>query len=290
MRILVTGAAGMLGRDLCDVIVDSGMEPIATDLAGSIVSLDITNQAACSAALKEFRPDCVVHCAAYTNVEAAEDDPEAAYLVNETGSRVLASACARSSTPICAISTDYVFDGSSDRPYRPYDATSPLSVYGASKLAGERAVSQSGAPFWLVRTAWLYGAAGRCFPRTIFNAARSRPELSVVADQFGAPTSTLDLSAALVEMVCGKPFGTYHLANRGQASWYDVACRVLTAAGEDPLRVRPVPSSSYPTRARRPHRSVLDQSAWLQVGGTPLPEWSQSIDRFVAGLTSEAPA
>lgn len=290
MRILVTGANGMLGRDLCDAIIDAGMEPIATDIRGAIVTLDITSLSACRATLKEFRPDRVIHCAAYTDVEGAEANADDAYRINETGSRALATACAGSDVPVCAISTDYVFDGASPVPYRPHSAPNPLNVYGASKLAGERAIAESGADFWLVRTAWLYGSHGRSFPRTIFNAMRIRPELTVVADQFGSPTSTADLAIALVGMVSGKPFGTYHLVNSGGTSWYHLARRVLLAAGEDPLRVRPVTSASYPSRARRPRRSVLDISAWLEVGGSPMPAWEVAIDRFVAQLSSEAQA
>lgn len=286
MRVLVTGANGMLGTDLCARLRAEGMEPIATDIAGAPVALDVTDRAACARALAETRPDATVHCAAYTDVDGAERSPDLAYRLNAYGSWVLASACAEHDVPLCAISTDFVFDGLKRAPYTEFDMPCPLGVYGASKLGGENRIRETWRKHWIVRTAWLYGVHGRSFPASILRAAASRPELRVVADQRGSPTCTADLSAAIVRLLASPLYGTYHVVNDGDASWYELACHLLDCAGLAHVKVTPIRAAEWPSPARRPAYSVLRPFA-LEMSGMPVPRhWREAVRDYIEEYTS----
>ncbi len=283
MRVLVTGANGMLGKDVVSALAETGNEPIATSRAPSEYTVDVTNVASIQDAVSRFEPEVVIHCAAYTKVDQAETDADEAFRVNEQGAANVASVCAERGIPICAVSTDFVFDGAKSIPYRESDPVNPLGAYGASKLGGEHSVRTSGAKHWIVRTAWLYGVGGKCFPDTILKAIEADPKrtLRVVADQVGSPTYTADLAAALVEMVSGMTFGTYHLVNSGQATWHELACAALAEAGFDPGQVQPIATRDWPTPAARPAYSVLGTASWESQGKSPLRPWRTALASYV---------
>lgn len=280
MVLLVTGHMGMLGRDVVERASAQGRQVVGLDAADPAEPIDIADLAAMRAAVQRHRPDAVIHCAAYTRVDDAEKEYDLAYRVNAVGSWVVATACAEAGVPVCGISTDYVFDGESARPYGEWDATNPLSAYGATKLAGENAIRQANPRHWVVRTAWLYGLRGRCFPAVMLNAAAQGKPLRVVADQFGCPTFTQDLTETLLRIVDEAPYGTYHATNAGATSWYQFAGRVLAEAGL-PARVHPIATAQWPTPARRPHRSVLEPCALRAAGLPTLRPWEEAIRDYV---------
>jgi dTDP-4-dehydrorhamnose reductase len=284
MRVLVTGAKGMLGTDLCQVLEAAGHEPQPTDVRGEGLSatLDITSIDQARGALSQLAPDVVIHCAAYTNVDQAEREPDAAYRVNALGSWVMAAACHAAGIPLAAISTDFVFDGEKGEPYTEFDAPNPLGVYGASKLAGESCIRQVAPRHWIVRTAWLYGAHGKCFPDTMIRAAETRPELRVIQNQRGTPTYTRDLASALVRIIESPLYGTYHVANAGTTTWYDFARKALELAGHTKTRVVPITAAEWPSPTRRPASSALRPYA-LELQGAPLPRpWEEALADYVA--------
>jgi dTDP-4-dehydrorhamnose reductase len=262
MKLLVLGAGGQVGRELCRLAWPEGYQIAAFDHAG----LDIARRDQVFAAVVQERPDIVVNAAAYTAVDRAESEPDAAWAANCSGPANLAAACHDAAIPLVHISTDYVFDGSKAGPYRADDPVSPLGVYGASKEAGERAVRAALAQHVIVRTAWVYSAHGHNFVRTMLRLAAERPVLRVVADQIGSPTSAADLAAALAAIIArladGEArWGTYHFAGAGAVSWYGFAAAIFELAapwrGAPPL-VEAIATADYPTLARRPANSVLD--------------------------------
>ncbi len=286
MRVLVTGANGMLGRDLCSHPMAAGVEVIRTDIAGDAIRMDITDLDNVRAVMRETEPEVVIHCAAYTQVDQAETDRDTAFRINALGTEVVAQETARRGAAMCCLSTDFVFDGSANRPYHEYDATNPLSVYAASKLAGEQAAARHCPRHWIVRTAWLYGIHGRCFPATILRAARAGKPVRVVADRCGSPTFTRDLAGALWSLVAQPSYGTYHVVNAGQATWYDLACAVLQEAGMLDTDIVPIPASDWPSPARRPRFSVLTSLRPELPCGTPMRHWRAALADYVAALKS----
>ncbi len=281
MRVLVTGGMGMLGTDVCAAADDAGMHAVAADLRSETEPLDITDPGSVAACLDRVRPDVVVHCAAMTNVDGCEREPDAAYRLNAWGAWCVAEGCARRQTPLCAIGTDFVFDGEKGAPYTEYDAANPLGEYGASKLAGEQHVRELCRRHWIVRTAWLFGAHGKCFPDTMLRAAERGGPLRVVADQVGSPTYTVDLASAIVRLLSRPYYGTYHITNAGQASWYELAREVLRVAGRDDTLVTPIASADWPTPTRRPAYSVLRNLALEMQGEALLPDWREAVARYV---------
>jgi len=287
MQVLVTGANGMLGTDLCAALRAAGFEPLPTARTKAetrqIVSrLDVTDADGVRETLARLRPDVVIHCAAYTNVEEAELDPDPAFRVNAQGSWNVASACAAQDIPLCALSTDYVFDGTKSAPYTEFDPPNPINQYGASKWAGENCVRQLCRKHWIVRTAWLFGLHGKCFPDSILRAAETLPELRVVADQRGSPTYTADLADALVRLIRSPLYGTYHIANAGAATWYDFARKTLELAGKTGVRVAPIRSADRLSVVRRPANSVLRPYA-LELQNAPrLRSWEDALADYVA--------
>ncbi|QNN53966.1 dTDP-4-dehydrorhamnose reductase [Nocardioides mesophilus] len=269
MRWLVTGSAGMLGYDVVELLRAAGEEVTAAPRA----ELDITDPAAVDAAVPGH--DVVVNCAAWTAVDDAETAEDAALRINGEGPRVLAEAVARHGGRLVQVSTDYVFDGAATTPY-PEDApAAPASAYGRTKAAGEQAV-RAALPdrHLVVRTAWLYGAHGGCFPRTIARVARERSSVDVVEDQVGQPTWTRDVADLVLRLVrADAPAGTYHATSEGQGSWFDFARAVVAAAGLDPEIVHPTTSAAFVRPAPRPAYSVLGHDALRRAGVEPIGDW-----------------
>lgn len=282
MRVLVTGGAGMLGTDMCEALRAAGAEAIACDVRGDAERMDITDRASVERTVDRLQPDAVVHCAAMTRVDDCERDPDAAYRVNAWGAWCLAAACGERDVPLCAISTDFVFDGTRRIPYSEYDAPNPLGHYGASKLAGELHVRALCRRHWVVRTAWLFGVHGPCFPETMLRLAERGGPLRVVADQVGSPTYTMDLATAIVPLIERPLYGVYHMTNSGQASWYELAVETLRAAGHAGVEVVPIRTADWSSPTTRPAFSVLRNQA-LEMQGLPLlPDWRDAVRRYVA--------
>lgn len=271
MRVLVTGANGMLGRDLQEAL--GGHEVTALGRA----DLDVTDPEAVDAAVSEH--DAVVNCAAYTKVDDAEAHEAEAYAVNATGPANLAAACARRGARLVTISTDYVFDGTATSPYEEDRPRDPLNAYGRTKAAGEElALQRHPGGTYVVRTAWLYGAHGPNFARTMLQLAASRDTWSVVDDQVGQPTWTADLAAQIVRLLESEaPAGVYHGTNSGEATWYEFARAVLEEAGLDPERIQPTDSSAFVRPAPRPAYSVLAHGGWARAGLAPMRPWREAL-------------
>jgi dTDP-4-dehydrorhamnose reductase len=274
MRVLITGGAGQLGRDLADAL---GISAFALDR----MECDVTSLASVEAAVGRVRPDAIVNAAAWTDVDGCEADPVRARLTNAMGASNVARAAG--DALVVQISTDYVFDGRGGRPYTETDATNPLSVYGASKLEGEVKVSE--ARRWaVVRTAWLYGAGTRNFVAAILRAARTRERLSVVDDQVGSPTSTPDLAQALVELIDRGATGVLHGVNAGECSRFEFAQAILKETGMDSARVDPVPTDAMPRPAVRPAYAPMDGVAWRAAGLPELRPWRAALRDVVPGV------
>lgn len=276
MRLLITGAGGMLGADLRRAGEEAGHQVTAL----SRQALDICDQAEVTAQLRAATPEVVINCAAYTNVDGAEAEPERAHAVNATGAGQLAGAAAALGAWTVHVSSDYVFSGDKETPYLESDPTGPLSVYGTSKLDGERAVARS-APggHTIVRSAWLFGAAGRCFPDTMLRLAAERDELTVVDDQVGCPTFTGHLARALIELAQRprRPLGVVHVAAAGECSWFTFASEIVEAAGLS-TPVRPIGTAEFPRPARRPAYSVLRSA---RHDAPTLPHWREGLDEYL---------
>lgn len=287
--VLVTGGAGQIGIELLRL-----QWPDAVQLyAPTRNELDITSAGSVSACFAARAPQCVINCAAYTAVDKAEEEVAAAFLVNAQGPAFLAEAAGRTNAPILHVSTDYVFNGSADRPYRETDATAPLNAYGASKLAGELAVRAANPHSVILRTAWVLSAHRSNFVKTMLRLGATNPSLRVVADQHGCPTSARDIAEALQRIALralddrDTPWGTYHFVNSGETSWYGLAEHIFEFAGAPQVQVEAIPSSAYPTPARRPANSRLDTSLIVEKFGiTPRP-WREAVDQILAELAAK---
>jgi dTDP-4-dehydrorhamnose reductase len=289
-RWLITGSRGQLGTDLQRVLARTPDDEV---LAIQHDVLDITDSAAVSAMLTEFQPDVIVNAAAYTAVDQAETDEESAYMVNATGPGVLAAAAGRTGARLVQVSTDYVFAGDADRPYEVTDRPDPRSAYGRTKLAGEIAVRELlPESSFVVRTAWVYGAAGANFVKTMARLEKTNDTLSVVDDQRGSPTWSADLATALVELArSDAPAGIYHCTGSGDTTWHGFTQAIFAELGADPARVLPTTSDQFVRPAPRPSYSVLSDQAWRAAGLTPMPAWrdalrnafAESREAFTAG-------
>lgn len=299
MKVFVTGVNGQLGHDVMNELAKRGIEGIGSDLKekysgvedGSAVtkmayvSLDITDKDAVLKAISEIKPDAVIHCAAWTAVDLAEDDDKVELVrkVNALGTQYIADACKKIDCKMMYISTDYVFNGKGTEPWQPdckdYD---PLNVYGQTKLEGELAVTNTLAKFFIVRIAWVFGINGNNFIKTMLNVGKRFPELRVVNDQIGTPTYTLDLACLLVDMITTDRYGYYHATNEGgYISWYDFACEIFKQAGYD-TKVVPVTTEEYGlSKAKRPFNSRLDKSKLVENGFKPLPSWQDAVNRYL---------
>lgn len=273
MRILITGAGGQVGRELVSVFQTTGNVVAGFDHA----TLDITNRDAVRSTLTEFHPDAIVHSAAWTAVDACEGDPDRAFAVNAMGTRFVVEAARLVGAHVHYISTDYVFDGTKDSPYVEWDQTNPQSVYGASKLAGERELGDDST---IIRTSWVCGFHGPNMVKTILRLAGEHETLSFVDDQRGCPTFADDLAAMIARLVTERRSGAFHVTNAGPVSWYEFAREVLRVSGQDPDRVKPVATADLqpPRPAPRPANSVLDHAA-LRLSGI------DTMDDFLVPLT-----
>jgi dTDP-4-dehydrorhamnose reductase len=276
-RWLVAGASGMLGTDLVAALASRGEAVTGLDRAG----LDVTDAASVTDAITRHRPDVVVNCAAWTAVDDAEASEEQALAVNAGGAASVAAGCAAAGARMVQVSTDYVFAGDAGRPYAEDDVPAPRTAYGRTKLAGERAVldrlPESG---YVVRTAWLYGAHGGNFVRTMIKLQDQRPAVDVVDDQHGQPTWTADVAGQIIELIhAAAPPGIYHATSSGQTTWFGLAQEIFGLLGADPARVRPVPSSTLSRPAPRPAYSVLGHRAWARLGVPPIGEWRAALHR-----------
>lgn len=281
-RWLVTGAGGMLGRDVAAALDRAG-ESLAALTHGK---LDITDEAAVRASLRDLGPDVVVNCAAWTAVDDAETHEPAALRVNGGGAANVAAACADAGVRMVHISTDYVFGGDATRPY-PEDApTKPRTSYGRTKLAGEQAVLRLlPQAAYVVRTAWLYGAHGPNFVRTMIRLAGERPAVEVVDDQRGQPTWTADVAGQIIALIRSQAApGIYHATSSGETTWYRLACEIFRLLGAGEARVKPVRTSDFPRPAPRPAYSVLGHAAWARAGIEPLPGWQPALRRAFPAL------
>jgi dTDP-4-dehydrorhamnose reductase len=272
MRALITGAAGQLGHAL--VAAFEGRDLVACDSS----MLDLNDRDSVFGAVTTAAPDVILHAGAWTAVDACEDDPDRAFRVNVIGTRHVVAAARVVGARVLYVSTDYVFDGRAEGAYDEWAATNPLSVYGRSKLAGERELDPGAT---IVRTSWLWSPGGSNFVTTMLRLAAERDEISVVADQIGCPTYAGDLAAAIRRLVDGRLSGTFHVTNQGETSWFELAQAVLAAAGHDPAKVKPTTTVEYAARAPRPARAVLDNRALRLVGLPPLPHWQEPLERLV---------
>ena len=273
MNILVTGANGQLGREMQRLGAVSPNNYIFTDVA----ELDVTD----AGAAEQTRAEAIVNCAAYTNVERAEEDEATADLLNRLAPANLAAAAAATGATLIHISTDYVFDGTTHLPYTEQSPTAPLGVYGRTKLAGEQAVEASGCSHLILRTAWLYSAFGNNFLKTMLRLTAERESLSVVFDQIGTPTYAGDLALAIFSVIEGGQLrsneGIYHFSDEGACSWYDFAVEIAAAVGHDKCRIAPCHTAEYPSKAPRPAYSVLDKSKFKTTFGIEIPHWRESM-------------
>lgn len=303
MRLFVTGVGGQLGHDVVNNAAARGYDCIASDLAqqysgiadGSAVTetayvqLDITDKAAVSETIREIKPDVIVHCAAWTAVDAAEDvaNRGKVHAINAEGTRNIAEAAKAADAKMIYISTDYVFDGRGDRPWQPDDKNyAPLNYYGQSKLDGELAVTETLDKYFIVRIAWVFGLNGKNFIRTMINVGRTHDAVRVVNDQIGTPTYTFDLARLLADMAETDKYGYYHATNAetepgGYISWYDFCCEIYRQAGLD-KKVIPVITEEYGlSAAARPFNSRLDKSKLVRAGFEPLPDWKDAVRRYL---------
>lgn len=280
-KVLVTGAGGMLGQALVPCLESRGHELISLPRE----KLDVTNYEQVLERLSTDKPDIVLHCAAYTNVDQAESEPDLAYLINGYGTENLAVACNKLDTPLLYTSTDYVFDGEQERPYTTWDATRPLSVYGKSKLAGEKAVQRHLTRFYIVRTSWLYGPKGKNFVDSIYALALEGKPLRVVADQVGSPTFTLSLSETVADLIETERWGVYHATDNGVTSWFEFARAIVAPIG---VEVTPIATADFPRPATRPKYSVMDKTTLISAIGRELPAWQDSLESYLQLRKTEA--
>ena len=281
VKILVTGANGQLGKDVIRIL-----EAEHEVFGFSRKEMDIRDLDCCLEVMDRFRPDAVIHCAAYTAVDQAESEPDEAFRVNAFGSRNIALAAERVGSKICYISTDYVFDGMSDVPYNEYDNTNPASVYGKSKRAGEQLVQSLSSKYFIVRTSWVYGRNGNNFVKTMLRLAKERDKLKVVHDQVGSPTYTVDLSRFLSDLIVTDKYGIYHASNTGRCSWYEFACAIFEESGIS-VQVDPCTTEEFPRPAPRPKFSVLDHMSIRANGFSDLRHWREALKEFLQELKQE---
>jgi dTDP-4-dehydrorhamnose reductase len=276
MRVLVTGADGQLGYDMVKRLNENSIECLGT----SINELDITNEAQTNEVITNYNPDVVVHCAAYTAVDKAEDERELCYNVNVLGTKYVAAACKDIDAKMVYISTDYVFDGKGDQPFEVTDQPNPINYYGKTKYEGELEVQKLLNKYFIIRISWVFGKNGNNFVKTMLRLAKERDEISVVADQIGSPTYTYDLTRLIVDMIQTEKYGIYHATNEGYCSWYEFACEIFRQAGLG-VKVKPIKTEDYITKAKRPKNSRLSKKKLVQQGFSGLKEWEGALREFI---------
>lgn len=280
MKVLVTGVKGQLGHDVVNELEKRGHVAVGVD----VEEMDITDPVKVEEVITEADVEAVIHCAAYTAVDAAEDNVELCRKVNAYGTENIAKVCRKLEQKMIYISTDYVFDGEGERAWEPDDKREPLNVYGQTKYEGELAVEKYVEKFYIVRIAWVFGLNGKNFIKTMLNLAENHTELTVVDDQIGSPTYTLDLAVLLVDMVESDKYGRYHATNEGLCTWCEFAKEIFAQAGKD-VKVTPVSSDEYPSKAKRPHNSRMSKDKLDANGFQRLPSWQDALKRYLAELS-----
>lgn len=275
MKILIAGSNGMLGHDLINVLKDNHELVLTTSK-----TLDITDEKQVMDAIRQHEPDIVINAAAYTDVDGCEENQDLAYAVNGEGVRNLALACSEIDCPLVHVSTDYVFDGSARNPIAEDGEIGPISVYGKSKLKGEQSILEILDKYFIVRTAWLYGVNGKNFPKTMLELAKNHSEITVVYDEVGTPTYTLDLAKGISELIGTDFYGIYHLTNSGSCSWCEFSRLIFEIADAD-VKVIPVTASEFARPAPRPSYSVLKNENWIKKGFKPFRSYKDAIKDYI---------
>lgn len=279
MKVLVTGVKGQLGYDVVNELEKRGIEAVGV----SIREMNLTDAANADRVIKEAAPDAVIHCAAYTAVDAAEEDQEECRRVNVDVTQNIANVCRELDIKMLYVSTDYVFSGLGERFWEPEDEPDPQSVYGRTKYEGELAVRNTLDKYFIVRIAWAFGVNGKNFVKTMLNLSKNHDTIKVVNDQFGSPTYTFDLAKLLADMIVTEKYGVYHAANEGVCSWYDFACAIFKEAGIE-MNVTPVTTEEYGAKAKRPANSRMSTERLKENGFEKLPPWQDALRRYVQEL------
>ena len=279
MKVLVTGTKGQLGYDVVNELEKRGHTAVAVD----IEEMDITDAVSVERVITEAEVEAVIHCAAYTAVDAAEDNVEICRRVNAEGTENIAKVCKKLDLKMIYISTDYVFDGEGERPWEPDDERHPLNVYGQTKYEGELAVEKYLEKYFIVRIAWVFGVNGKNFIKTMLKLSETHEELNVVDDQVGSPTYTYDLAVLLVDMVESDKYGRYHATNEGLCTWYEFAKEIFRQAGVE-VKVNPVISDMFPAKAKRPKNSRMSKEKLDANGFHRLPTWQDALERYLSEI------
>lgn len=284
MKVFVTGVKGQLGYDVMRELEKRDYDAVGVD----IEEMDITDNKSVDKVITDANPDVVIHCAAWTAVDLAEDEDKKAkvHLVNAVGTENIAKVCKKLDCKMIYLSTDYVFDGQGTRPWKPDDEKHPLNVYGKSKYEGELAVEKLLEKYFIVRIAWVFGENGKNFVRTMLNLGKTHDRITVVDDQIGSPTYTPDLARLLVDMAESDKYGIYHATNEGFCSWYEFACEIFRQASEfdqayKNVSVLPVTSDKYPSKAKRPSNSRMNKDKLNENGFERLPDWQDALRRYI---------
>jgi dTDP-4-dehydrorhamnose reductase len=279
MRILVTGVKGQLGHDVVKRLKELNIECRGVD----IEDFDLTKLEELLTYIRSYSPDCVIHCAAYTAVDKAEEMRDTCYAVNVTGTRNIAEACRELDAKLIYISTDYVFDGLGEAPFETDTKPNPINYYGLTKYQGEIEAGKLVEKLFIVRISWAFGVNGNNFVKTMLRLGKERDELNVVADQIGSPTYTDDLAELLCDMIQTDKYGVYHATNEGLCSWYEFACEIFKLTGVS-VKLHPIKTEEYPTRATRPKNSRLSKRSLDEAGFKRLPSWKDALERYITEI------
>lgn len=282
MKVLVTGYTGQLGYD----VVREGKKRGISMLGLGREDLDITNEAEVNQYVQKINPDVIIHCAAYTAVDKAEDDKETCWNVNVLGTKFIAKAAKKINSKLIYISTDYVFDGKGKEPFKEYDKPNPVGYYGLTKYEGEKIVKDLIDEYFIVRISWVFGINGNNFIKTMLRLSDTRNELNVVGDQYGSPTYTNDLARLLIDMIHTEKYGVYHASNEGFCTWAEFATEIFKQANKD-VKVNSISTEEYPTRAVRPKNSRMSKQKLIDNGFEPLPMWQEALEHYLNELAQE---
>lgn len=276
MKILVTGVKGQLGYDVVQEGESRGLEMLGTD----VDNMDITDAGQVKRVIEEYKPDALIHCAAYTAVDAAEDNQELCRKINVDGTRNIAEVCKDMDIPMMYFSTDYIFDGQGENFWKEDDPKKPLNVYGQTKYEGELAVQELVEKYFILRISWVFGVNGNNFIKTMLRVGPQRGEVGVVADQIGSPTYTYDLAKLVIDMIQTDKYGAYHVTNEGICSWYEFACEIFKQADLD-VKVNPLTTAEYAAKAARPFNSRMSKDKLINAGFEMLPDWQDALKRYL---------
>lgn len=276
MKILVTGVKGQLGYDVVREGESRGLEMFGTD----VDNMDITDAGQVKQVIEDYKPDAVIHCAAYTAVDAAEDNRELCRKINVDGTRNIAEVCKAMDIPMMYFSTDYIFNGQGENFWKEDDEKQPLNVYGQTKYEGELVVQELIQKYFILRISWVFGVNGNNFIKTMLRLGKERGAVGVVSDQIGSPTYTYDLAKLVIDMIQTDKYGVYHVTNGGLCSWYEFACEIFRQAGLD-VKVTPLTTAEYPAKAARPFNSRMSKDKLVNAGFEMLPEWQDALKRYL---------